>query len=105
MLVLTILACTRSPVGPKWLSACSATAPEVTCVNADSVTYSKEDGKGENQIICHWNCAELGGEGDGPDSGPMSETFATGLDLVFQLDAEGVCYEVVHAHRYADRCP
>ena len=107
MLILTILACTGSPVRPKWLSACSATAPDVTCVNADSVTRTTTE-KGEDQILCHWDCAEIRGDEDvpdAPDSGPLNETFTTGLDLVFQLNAEGVCYEKVHAHRFDDRCP
>ena len=107
MLVLTILACTGSPVRPKWLSACRATTPEVTCVNADSVTRATTE-NGEDQVLCLWNCAEIGGDEDAPDapdSGPRSEPFTTGLELVFQLDAAGVCYEKVHAHLFDDRCP
>jgi hypothetical protein len=106
-MLFLILACSGSPVRPKWLSACSATTPEVTCVNADSVIRTTTDA-GEEQVLCHWDCAEIGGEEeapDAPDSGPMSEELTTGLDLVFQLDAAGVCYEKVHAHRFDDRCP
>ena len=104
MLVFLVLACDRTPATPKWLSPCSITAPDVTCVNADSVTRTKTD-KGEDQILCHWGCVEIGGDKGGPDSSPLAEPFTTGLDLVFQLDADGVCYQLVHAHRFDDRCP
>ncbi len=100
MLILTLFACTTSPVRPKWVSACSVTGPTVTCVNADSVTYAKDD----DNVICHWDCAEIGGDEDSPDSGPGLETYSTGLDSVFEPDAEGVCY-TVHAHRYDEDCP
>ena len=104
ILVLSILACDSTPAAPKWLSACSTTAPDVTCVNADSVKRTKTD-EGEDQIICHWDCVEIGGDKGGPDSSPLAEPFTTGLDLVFQLNADGVCYEQVQAHRFEDRCP
>jgi hypothetical protein len=118
MLVLLVLACHDTPATPKWLSSCSTTAPDVTCVNADSVTRTKTD-EGEDQIICHWDCVEIGGDHGGPDSSPLAEPFTTGLDLVFQLQERSVdggdssvadapvysCYEQVQAHRFDDRCP
>jgi hypothetical protein len=105
MLVLLVLACTGSPATPKWLSACSIAAPDVTCVNADSVTRTTTDA-GEDQVLCHWDCVEIGGDegGQAPDSSPLAEPFMTALDLVFQLNEDGVCYELVHAHRFDDRC-
>jgi hypothetical protein len=100
MLVLWVLACAASPVVPKWISVCDASGPHVTCVNADSVTYTADD---EPRVICHWSCAELGDPARAPDDGPRGEPYESGLDLVFELDDDGICY-VLHAHEFEARC-
>jgi hypothetical protein len=99
MLALTILACTRAPVRPKWVAVCDLAGPHVTCVNADTVTFTEDE---VPKVICHWRCAEVDHTGDLADSG-LAEG-AVGLDLVFQPDAAGVCYET-HAHFFEARCP
>jgi hypothetical protein len=68
-------------------------------VNADTVTFTNEE---EDKVICHWRCAEIDAASDVADSGLGGE--AIGLDLVFQADAAGLCYET-HAHFFPARCP